>query len=89
MVQHCPKDLEADLRNQDSWKTAEDARSVVTILLLIWDLSFNNTDRKRNIIATAEADADLCLGTQRLDQSMDKFYKIFTAQVDTINANGG
>ena len=40
-------------------------------------------------MATVEADADLYLGTQRLDQSTDKFYKMFTAQVDTINANGG
>ena len=40
-------------------------------------------------MVTVEADADLYLGTQRPDQSTDKFYKTFTAQVDTINANGG
>ena len=40
-------------------------------------------------MATVEADADLYLGMQWPDQSTDKFYKTFTAQVDTINANGG
>ena len=89
MLQHCLKELEAELRNQDSWKTAEDAISVITILLLIWDLPFNKTDRKRSIMATMEADTDLYLGTQRPDQSTYEFYKTFTAQVETINANGG
>ena len=89
MLQHCLKELEADLRNQDSQKTAEDVISVITILLLSWDLPFNKTDRKRSIMATVEADAGLYLGTQRPYQITDEFYKTFTAQVDTINANGG
>ena len=46
-------------------------------------------DRRRSIMATVEADADLYIGTQRPDQSTDKFYKRFTTQVDTINTNGG
>ena len=55
VLQHCPKELEADLRNQDSWKTSEDLRSIIAILLLIQDLFFNKTDRKRSIMATVEA----------------------------------
>ena len=65
----------------------EDARSVIAILLLIRDLYFKNTDRKRSIMATVEADADMYLGTQRPDQRTDEFYKTFTAQVDTTNMN--
>ena len=45
----------------------------MAILLLIWDLSFTKTDRKRSIIATVEADADLYIGTQRPDQSTEEF----------------
>ena len=89
VLQHCLKELKADLKNQDSWKTAEDARSFIASLLLIWYLSFNKTDRKRSLVATVEADADLYIGTKRPDQSTDEFYKTFTTQVDTINANGG
>ena len=40
-------------------------------------------------MATVEADADMYLGTQRPDQSMDEFYKTFTTQVDKMNANRG
>ena len=75
--------------NQDSWKTVEDARSVIAILILIRDLSFNKTDRKRNIVATVETNEDLYLGMQQPDHSTDKFYKTSTAQMDTINTNGG
>ena len=89
MLQHFLKEIKAYLRNQDSWKTVEDARSVIAILLFIRYLSFNKTDSKRSIMATVEADADLYLVTQRPYQSTYDFYKTFTAQVDTINANRG
>ena len=89
MLQHYPKELKADLRNQDSWKAAENTRSAIAILLLIYDLSLNKMGRKRSIMATVEADTDLYLSMQRPDQSTDDFYKTFTAQGDTINANGG
>ena len=89
VLQNCPKELEADLRNQNSWKTEEYVRSVIAVLLLIRDLSFNKTYRKRSIMATVEADAGLYIGMKRLDQSTNKFYMTFTAQVDTINVNGG
>ena len=87
VLQRCPKDLEAELRNQDCWKAAEDARSAITILLLICDFSFNKMDRKRSIMVTMEVDADLCLGRQWPDQSTDDFYKTFTVQVYTIDGN--
>ena len=45
----------------------------MAILLLIWDLSFTKMDRKKSIIATVEADADLYIGTQRPDQSTEEF----------------
>ena len=77
------------MRNQEFWNTAEDARTVIAILLFIQKLSSNKTDRKTTIMANVEADADLYLGTQRLDQRTDKFYKTFTVQVDMIKANGG
>ena len=40
-------------------------------------------------MATVEAGADLYIGMQQPDQSTYKFYKTFTTQVDTINANIG
>ena len=62
VLQHCPAELEADLKNQDAWEEVEDTRSVVRLLTLIRDLQYNKTDRKRSIIATVEADFELFAG---------------------------
>ena len=66
----------------------DDARSVVRLLILIRDLQYNKSDRKRSIMATVEADFDLYSGAQR-GKMTDEYYKIFASTMDTINTNGG
>ena len=86
---HCPDELEAELRDQEAWAAIEDARSVVDPLVLVRDLQYNQSDRKRSIMATVEADFDLYSCAQHGSQSTDAYYKVFTSTVDTIDANGG
>ena len=81
--------METELRNQEAWAKIDAARSVVDLLILIRDLQYNKTDRKRSIMATVQADFDLYTCSQNANQSTDEFYKVFTSTVDTINANGG
>ena len=88
VLQHCPEELEAELRNQEAWELISHHRSVVDLLVLIRDLQYNKSDRKRSIMATVEADFDLYSCAQG-KQSTDEFYKVFQSTVDTINANGG
>ena len=38
VLQHCPAELEAELKNQDAWGKVEDTQSVVRLLTLIRDL---------------------------------------------------
>ena len=38
VLQHCPDELETELRNQEVWAVIEDARSVVDCFILIRDL---------------------------------------------------
>ena len=59
MLQHCPDELETELRNQEAWVDIDAAQSVVDLLILIRDLQYNKTDRKRSIMATVQADFDL------------------------------
>ena len=59
VLEHCPNELEAELRNQDAWEQVEAKTSVVGVLILIRDLQCNKTDRKGIIMATVEADFDL------------------------------
>ena len=58
------------------------------LLVLIKDLQYNKSDKKRLIMATVEADFDLYLCAQG-SVTTDEYYKTFTSTVDTINANGG
>ena len=89
MLQHCPDELETELRNQEAWATIDAARSVVNLLILIRDIQYNKTNCKRSIMATVQANFDLYTCSQNWNQSTDNFYKVFTSTVDTINANGG
>ena len=89
MLQHCPDKLETKLRNQESWAGFEYAGSVVGLLVLIQDLQYNKTNRKRIIMATVTTDFDLYSCAQLLSQTTDSYYKVFTSTVDTINSNGG
>ena len=77
------------LEVSDENEKVDDARSVVDLLILIQDLQYNKTDRKRSIMATVQADFDLYTCAQKANQSTDEYYKVFTSTVDTINANGG
>ena len=68
VLQHCPAELEARLKNQDAWGEVEDTRSVVRLLTLIRYLQYNKTDRKRSIMATVEADFELFSRCQKKNQ---------------------
>ena len=57
------------------------------LLVIIKDLQYNKSDKKRVIMATVEVDFDLYLCAQGIVMT-DEYYKIFTSTMDTINANG-
>ena len=71
-----------EFRNQEAWAKIDDARIVVDLLVLIRDLQYNKTDRKRSIMATAQADFDLNTCAQKANQSTDEYYKVFTSTVE-------
>ena len=68
MLQHCPAELEVELKNQDAWGEVEATQSVVRLLTLIRELKYNKTDRKRSIMATFEADFELFSRCQKKNQ---------------------
>ena len=51
VLQHCPEELQADLKNQEVWAAIDDARSVVRLIVLSRDLQYNKSDRKRSVMA--------------------------------------
>ena len=88
VLQHCPDELQAELKNQKVWVAIDDTRSVVRLLVLIRDLQYNKSDKKRSIMATVKTDFNLYACAQER-VTTDKYYMIVTSTVDTINDNGG
>jgi hypothetical protein len=88
ILQHCREELQAELKKQEAWAGIDNARSVVCLFVLIQDLQYNKSDKKRSIMATGKANFDLYLYAQRR-QLPDKYYKVFASTLDTINANRG
>ena len=89
VLQHCPPELEAELRNSDNWTGTENERSVVKLLLMSRDITHHKRERKQTVMEAVESDADLYLTSQGKAETIDDFYRVFTAQVETINAHGG
>jgi hypothetical protein len=86
---HCPKELEQELRNSTRWSETEDDQDVVALLEMIRDVTHNKKERKESVMTIVESDVELFTIVQESGQSLDDYYKIYKAQVDTIDAHGG
>ena len=89
VLSHCPKELEQELRNSTKWAGTECDQDVVALLLMIRDITHNKKERKESVMTTVESDVELFTIVQEQGQDLDDYYKVFKAQVDTIDAHGG
>ena len=46
VLQHCPPDIEAELKNQSTWTTGQDEQNVVTLLLTIGNITHHMRESK-------------------------------------------
>ena len=89
VLSHCPKELEQELRNSSKWGATEDDQDVVALLKMIRDITHNKKERRESVMTVVESDVELFTIVQETGQSLDDYYKVFRAQVDTIDAHGG
>ena len=89
VLSHCPKELETELRNSSKWTAAEEEQDVIALLLMVRDITHNKKERKESVMTIVESDVELYTTVQEKDQDLDDYYKVFRAQVDTIDAHGG
>ena len=73
VLQHCPEELQAELKNQEVWVAINDARGDMRLLILIRDLQHNKSDRKRSIMTPAKASYDLYSCAQG-GKTKDEYY---------------
>ena len=88
-MSNCPKELEQELRNSTKWAGTEDNQDVVALLKMIRDITHNKKEQKESVLTIVESDAKLFMIVQERGQDLDDYYKVFKAQVNTINAHGG
>ena len=56
---------------------------------MIRDVTHNKKERKKSVMTIVESDVKLFTNYQAPGESLDEYYKVFKAQVDTIDAHGG
>ena len=89
VLSHCPRALEHQLKNSTKWDETESNQDVVALLQMIRDITHNKKERKESVMAIVESDLELYTIAQDPGESLDEYYKVFLAQVDTIDAHGG
>ena len=54
VLQHCLPDVKAELKNQSTWTAGKDDQNVVTLLIMIRDITYNTRDSKQGVMAIIE-----------------------------------
>ena len=62
---------------------------MAALLQIIGDVTHNKKERKESVMTIVESDVELFMIYQSPGESLDDYYKLFKAKVDTIDANGG
>ena len=62
---------------------------MVALLKMIRDITHNKKERKESVMTIVESDVELYTIGQDPGESLDEYYKVFLAQVETIDAHGG
>ena len=56
---------------------------------MIRDINQNKKERKESVMIIMESNVEIYTIHQGSRESLDEYYKVFKAQVDTIDAHGG
>ena len=62
---------------------------MVALLKIIRDITHNKKERNESAMTITESNVELFTILQGSGDSLDEYYKVFKAQVDTIDAHGG
>ena len=54
VLQHCPPDVEAELKNQSTWTAGQNEQNMVTLLLMISNIAHNMMESKQGVIDIVE-----------------------------------
>ena len=87
--QHCPLELNTELKNSAHWETTASDTNVVALLLIIRAVMHNKEERAQSKMGLVESDAALYTTIMKGNQTLEEYLWLFEAQIDTILAHGG
>ena len=88
MLQHCSKDLEAELCNHTKWDATELTQDAIALLGIICDVTLNLKELRQGTINFVKCDVELKTTAQSSSETIDRYYKVFGAHKDTVNMHG-
>ena len=86
---NCPPDLIADIQNHSRWIDGKSLQDCIALLLIIRDLIHRTKETRQGTMALVQVHVDLFMSTQRPNESVKVYYKLFCARRDTVNVHGG
>ena len=69
VLQHCPPDVEADLKNLSTWNVGKDEQNVVTFLLMIRDIAHNMRESKQVVMSIVECTVEMNTNPQNTSET--------------------
>ena len=79
VLQHCLPDVKAELKNQSTWTAGKDDQNVVTLLIMIRDITHITRKSKQGIMAIIECAVEMNTTTQKSSESTEDYFDIFEA----------
>ena len=79
ILQHCPPDVETELKNQSTWTVEQDTQNVVTLLRMICNITHNMGESKQGVMAIVQCAVEMNSTAQKPSETDDEYFKIFEA----------
>ena len=89
VLQHCPPELKTELKNLARWEASASNTDVVVLLLTIRDVMHHKKERVQSTMGLVESDSALYTTIMKGNNKLDEYYRVFKAQIDTIEAHDG
>ena len=89
VLQHCPKDLEAELRNHTKWDEMDLTQDAIALFGIIRDVKLNLKESRQGTIKFFKCDVELKTTAQSSNEATNEYYNFFGARKDAVNAHGG
>ena len=87
--QLCPLELKTELNNSAQWEASAADTDIMAILLIMRDVMHNKKEQSQSTMGLAESFVALLLTQMKFKDTLGKYYCVFKAQVDMIEAHGG